>query len=152
LQQNHFYFLIVNNFQNFPQFAENYEGGLTMKVLVVIPGDEVSRSVASNLVSLGHEVYEAESKEEVLTFVKGKKAIVDLIILSLAISLHEGRELTQVVRNRWREVKIIALFNDGNKVRRGVVESFGVKTLEESEARRILSLREAINSLFQKEG
>jgi DNA-binding response OmpR family regulator len=123
-----------------------------MKVLVAIPDDEVFRSVASNLVALGHEVYEAESKEEVVTFVKGKKAVVDLIILSLAIPLYQGKELTQVVRNRWPEVKIIVLSRENNKVRRRVVEGFNAKALEEPEACKTLSLREAINSLFQKDG
>lgn len=123
-----------------------------MKVLPVIPDDEVRISVYRNLLVLGHAVFEAKSTEEVGT--GGKKELVDFIVLSLALPLYRGQDLVRLVKIRWPNVKIIVLFKGGDEGRQRLAKAAGADLLlAESAAYNIHSvkeLREAINSLFLK--
>lgn len=128
-----------------------------MKVPLAIPDyeddeyDEVFNFMSSNLILLDHEVFEARSTEEVVTFVKGKKELVDFIILSLDLPLYRGQDLVRLVKSRWPNVKIIVLCKVGDVARRRVATAAGADLLlaESSACERGL-LKEAINSLFPR--
>lgn len=102
---------------------------MRLKILLAIPDDEVFNSVASNLITLGHEVFEARSTEGVATFVKGKKELVDLIILSLALPLYRGQDLVRFIKIRWPNVKIIVLFKGGDEGRQRLAKAAGADSL-----------------------